>query len=301
MKLYECVVEDNKDPDYLGRVKLRVLGVHNPKLKDVKTEELPWSRCLHPLDQGNTFGTSTNIKVGTWGWCFSLNESDTEFLFIGTSKGVFNSVTTKDTDGDEIGFKDPSGQFPIRKGIPDNPLMYGEKLNPDITRDRVKVESFSEQKDTADKAVYPNNKVYEDYEGNIVEIDGTKGNPRIRIQHSSGARVEISTKGDITIQASDRGNLWIETPGIFALGADGNIIFEGDFKVVGSIECTGDISDKTGTLDSLRQQHDTNVSTFNSHTHLYNPGPGSPTPTVTPNSPETPDPKNKFVWSGTPL
>lgn len=300
MKLYECVVEDNKDPDYLGRVKIRVLGVHSPKLDDIKTDDLPWSRCLHPLDQGNTFGTSTNVKIGTFGWCFSLNDTDTEFLFIGTSKGIFNEVTTT-FDGSDVGFKDPNGKFPRRKGVADNPLMYGEKLNPDITRDRVRVDEFTEKDDTATDAKYPDNKVYEDYDGNIVEIDGTEGNPRIRIQHSSGARVEISKYGDITIQASNQGNLWVETPGLFALGADGNIIFEGDLKVVGSIESTGDISDKIGTLDSLRQQHDANVSTFNAHTHLYNPGSGSPTATIVPNSPETPDPKNKFVWSGSPL
>jgi len=300
MKLYECVVEDNKDPEYLGRVRLRVLGVHSPKLKDVKTNELPWSRCLHPLDQGNTFGTSTNIKVGTWGWCFSLNETDTEFLFIGTSKGIFNEVTTN-IEGEEVGFKDPDGKFPLRKGIPDNPLTYGKKLDPDITRNRVQVDSFTEGPDTASDSKYPDNKVYEDYEGNIIEVDGTKNNPRIRVQHSSGARIEISKKGDITIQASSQGNVWIETPGLFALGADGNIILKGDLKVVGSIEATVDISDKMGTLDSLRTQHDVNVIAFNSHTHLYNPGSGDPTPTVIPNAPESPDPKTKFVWSGTPL
>ena len=300
MKLYECVVEDNRDPEHLGRVRIRVLGVHSPNLEEVKTEELPWSRVLHPLDQGNTFGTSTNIKVGTWGWCFSLNSTDTEFLFIGTSKGIFNNIT-ETFDGNNIGFRDPSGEFPKRKNLADNPLTYGEKLTPDITRDRVRVSEFKEDSDTASNAKYPDNKVYEDYEGNIVEIDGTKGNPRIRVQHASGARIEISKDGDITIQASDKGNLWIETPGLFALGADGNIIFEGDLKVVGNVEVVGDISDKIGTLDSLRQAHDANVAAFNSHTHMYSPGSGTPTPTAPSNVPENPDPKVKFVWTGTPL
>ena len=300
MNLYECVVEDNKDPDYLGRVRLRVLGVHNPNIEEVKTEELPWSRVLHSLDQGNTFGTSTNIKIGTWGWCFSLNNTNTEFLFIGTSKGLFNE-TTQEVNGKAVGFRDPSGVFPKRKGIPDNPLTYGEKLSPDITRDRVQVDSFKEGDDTAKNAKYPDNKVYEDYEGNIIEVDGTEGNPRIRIQHSSGARIEMSNKGDITIQSSSNGNLWVETPGLFALGADGNIIFEGDLKVVGNIEVVGDVSDAVGTIDSLRQQFDNNVSTFNAHTHSYIPGSGSATPTAPPSSPESPDPKQKFVWSGKPL
>lgn len=300
MRLYECVVEDNRDPKHLGRVRLRVLGVHSPNRSEVKTEELPWSRVLHPLDQGNTFGSSTNIKIGTWGWCFSLNETDTEFLFIGTSKGMFNEVVTE-IDGEPIGFNDPNGKFPKRKGLADNPLTYGEKLNPDITRDRVQVETFREPEDTAGNAKYPDNKVYEDYEGNIVEIDGSEGNPRIRVQHASGARIEINKKGDITIQGSKTGNIWMNTPGLFALGADGNLIFQGDLKIVGNLQVVGDISDIQGTLNSLRTQFDANVAIFNAHTHLYNPGPSPAVPTPPPSVQEGPDPRIPFVWTGTPV
>jgi len=304
MKLLRCVVEDNKDPEHLARVRIRVQGVHDPKLKNVKTEELPWSESLNPLDAGNTLGSSTNIIVGTWGYCFSLNDSYTEFLFIGTTKGIFNEVPKTDTDGDEIGFRsqDEDYPFPVRMGQADNPLTYGQKLDPDITQPRVEVAEFKEEIDTADKATYPNNKVYEDHNGNIVEIDGTKENSRIRIQHSTGARVEISVDGDITIQASKNGNIWMDTPGLFAIGADGNLIIDNDVKITGSLEVgvditakdditssAGEVADKEGNMTSLRLAHDT-------HGHIGNLG--GPT-----TKPITPDPRTRtqdYSWIGTP-
>lgn len=302
MKLFRCVVEDNRDPLKLGRVRIRVLGVHNPKTKYVKTEELPWSESLGPIDAGNTLGSSTNILRGTWGWCLSLNDSFTEFLFLGTTKGIFKNLPTTDEDGDNIGFRDVLGKFPVRLNEPDNPLTYGKPLYPDITRDRVKVGDYVEPKDTSFESTYPDNKVYEDHNGNVLEVDGTPGNPRIRFQHSSGARIEINTKGDIILQSSKAGNIYQETPGLFALGADGNLIIECDVKVLGSVECTGELRDFEGNLSSLRAQHDANVeiqnqnvAAYNLHVHGTSPVPNN----IQIN--EIKDPKIKFVWVGTPL
>lgn len=296
MKLFRCVVEDNKDPEYLGRVRIRVQGVHSPKLSDIKTDELPWSEVMGPIDAGNTLGSSTNVLVGTWGYCMSLNDSFTEFVFMGTTKGIFKEVVSKIGE-DEIGFRDPDGVFPIRLNEPDNPLTYGKKQNPDITQDRVQVDTFIEPKDTAKNAVYPNNKVYEDHNGNIVEIDGTPDNSRIRIQHSTGARVEINTKGDVTIQASKTGNVYQQTPGLFSIGADGGLIIQGDVKINGSVEAAGEVSDLLGNLSSLRASHDANVALYNSHTHV-DPQGGAVAPTT---NVGLPDPLVKYIWSGSPL
>jgi len=297
MELFRCVVEDNKDPEHLGRVKIRVEGVHTKDLELVALTDMPWSDVLAPLDAGNTLGSSTNILIGTWGYCFNLNSTYTNFLFIGTTKGIF---TSKEVEG---GFRDPNGKFPVRLNEADNPLTYGKKLEPDITGDRVSRDGFTEEKDTAYLATYPNNKVYEDHNGNIVEIDGTPNNSRIRIQHSTGARVEISNDGDITIQASKDGNIWQETPGLFTVGADGNMVIDCDLKVTGSLEtgttitsgtditAKGDVADSLGNLSSLRD-------IYESHGHPYKAG---TTPSVSDAPPV--DPKERagdFNWVGTP-
>jgi len=286
--LHKCVIEDNNDPLKLGRVRLRVMGVHSAKLSDIATKDLPWSEVLNPVNSGGTLGPSVVSIVGAWGYCVSLNDTFTEFLLVGTVSGQFQQrPSVYDGDGDEMGFRDPAGAFPgDRLNYPTNPLAYGEKLKPDITQKRVKVDQFEEQKDTANKTVYPNNNVYEDAAGNIIEVDATDKNPRIRVQHSTGARFEISADGDVTIQASPDGNIWQETPGLFSIGADGNLIIGCDVKIVGSIEATGEVSDLEGNLSSLR-------STYEMHTHVDPQGGTTATPLPL-------DPRVKFVWVGNP-
>jgi hypothetical protein len=63
--LFRCVVEDNKDPEFLGRVKIRVIGIHSAKKIDITTENLPWSDVLQPPGQSNIIGGNTNIAIGT--------------------------------------------------------------------------------------------------------------------------------------------------------------------------------------------------------------------------------------------
>ena len=305
--LYRCVVEDNKDPKHLARVKMRVIGVHDKRLELVAVEDLPWSDVLNPIDAGNTLGSSTNVLIGTWGYCVPLNESLTEFLFIGTIKGGFaEKPPIADEDGNEIGFRDPSGTFPQRLNEPDNNLTYGKLQANDITQPRVQVDEFIEPNDTAQNAVYPSNKVYEDANGNIMEVDGTPTNPRFRFQHASGARIEINVDGDITLQSSPKGNIYQDTTGLFAVGADGNLIIDCDVKITGSLECGGEVADLEGNLSSLRSQHDINVGIWNSHTHTYVTSSLTPVLTTAPTNPvntpiiEEVDPRLRFVWVGKP-
>ena len=305
--IFRCVVEDNLDPLMLGRVRLRVQGVHSAKLKEVATADLPWSEVLSPIDSGNGLGSSTNILIGTWGFCTPLNESFSDFLMLGVSKGIIPEPPRTDTDGDSIGFRDASGTFPIENTRPGNPLENGGVNNENPISERVTVDEFTEDSDTSTAAVYPNNKVYQDLNGNLVEVDGTSGNSRIRIQHSSGARVEISVDGDITIQASATGNVWQETPGLFSIGADGNMIIEADLKVTGSIESGvgitaanditssgGEVTDNQGNLSSLRTAYD-------SHIHLQpdDSDGNKQSPTAIPTATDPLTRANDFTWEGT--
>lgn len=64
------IVEDNKnDPEFLGRVRVRVFGAHSPFLEDVPTEMLPWARILIPATYGGISGVGrspTGIEQGSW-------------------------------------------------------------------------------------------------------------------------------------------------------------------------------------------------------------------------------------------
>jgi len=303
--IFRCVVEDNKDPKFLGRVRIRVLGIHSANLDEVKTEELPWSDVLQSPGHSNIIGGNVNIPIGTWGYCVPLNETFTEFLMIGSIKGVIPEPDNS------IGFS--GSEIPVIPNEPTNPLEIPDGNHSKTQYTPITVDSFTEPENTANSVEYPYNKVYEDLSGNIIEIDSTKNNPRIRIQHSTGTRIDINTKGDVSIQATDTGNIWFETPGLYAIDADGNMIIEGDLKITGSLEVGVDISagsnivagaevaDSVGNLSSLRDENNINVQRFNAHTHIGNLG----VPTAVPDAPQDPDPETRQPewgpWQGSPV
>ena len=43
------VVEDRNDPMKLGRVRVRVLGIHTDDKTQIKTEDLPWAFPMQPI------------------------------------------------------------------------------------------------------------------------------------------------------------------------------------------------------------------------------------------------------------
>ena len=286
MEIFRCVVEDNNDPKHLGRVRLRVFGIHSKDLDSVKTEELPWSNTLGNVGNGNGFGISLNVINGSHGYCVNLNDSYTEFLFLGNVNKIFTDFPDK-----KYGFRDQNDTLPKRLNIGENPLTYGQKPDKNITMERIVIGNFKEDIDTSNKAEYPYNKVYEDLAGNIIEIDATKNNERIKVQHKTGARVEINKDGDITIQSAKNGNIFQQTEGLLAIGADGNIILKGDIKIIGNLEVTGELTDKNGNLSSLR-------NAFNNHIHTQ--GADSDGNAQVPTNKPAPDPNKKFIWNGKP-
>ena len=42
------IVEDIMDPLEMGRVRVRVFGMHSPYYKDIAVEDLPWAQVMVP-------------------------------------------------------------------------------------------------------------------------------------------------------------------------------------------------------------------------------------------------------------
>lgn len=53
------VVEDRKDPLYLGRVKVRCIGFHTDDKDEIPTDELPWAQVISPITSASISGIGT--------------------------------------------------------------------------------------------------------------------------------------------------------------------------------------------------------------------------------------------------
>ena len=65
MKMFHGVVEDRNDPLKIGRVRVRVFGVHTHNKHRIASADLPWSHVAMPI---------TTAGMGTLGNVHSLVE-----------------------------------------------------------------------------------------------------------------------------------------------------------------------------------------------------------------------------------
>ena len=115
---YTSVVEDRRDPLMLGRVRVRVVGLHTSDKTLLRTEDLPWASVLMPSNSASMNGigwSPTGIVPGTWVVVVFLDEYQQQPLVLGTIGGIpqtasakaisdiSNGVVTTDSDGDLVG------------------------------------------------------------------------------------------------------------------------------------------------------------------------------------------------------
>lgn len=209
---FQGVVEDNKDPRQLGRVRVRVFGDHSADFEDIKKEDLPWSIIMMPPGQASTngIGESPNgLEQGSFVFGFYQDGLNKQVPII---MGAWNGIPEKEGDP-SIGFHDPDSKYPMKSLLnePDtNRLARGEKgmfgKESEITkhkRDNLEKEIKTaqpgvtwEEPKTSYNTEYPLNKVWEfhyDDEkwGHALEFDSTKDYERIHLWHSSGTFMEI--------------------------------------------------------------------------------------------------------------
>ena len=108
------VVEDRDDPEKLGRVRVRCLGLHSDSLLDIPKSDLPWAHVMHPVTDPSMQGlgnTPTFLVEGTWVVGFFLDAVEKQQpLIIGSLPGKPTSVAdiTK-------GFNDTNAKYPSEK------------------------------------------------------------------------------------------------------------------------------------------------------------------------------------------
>jgi len=233
---FNGVVEDRQDPQKLGRLRVRCVGIHTDNKDDLPTSDLPWSQLIHPITSSGIsgLGSSPGFAVeGTWVFgYFRDGQSMQEPMIIGTLPG--KPVELADSSK---GFYDPNGVYPKYKDEVDtNRLATNDSNNPHLglelrkltrktgvptadfdlvpIQEHISTEITASDSDTWDQpaipynAVYPYNHVFESESGHITEIDDTKDNERLFTSHRTGTSQEIDKDGNqVNIIKGDHYNI----------------------------------------------------------------------------------------------
>jgi hypothetical protein len=221
-------IEDRNDPLKLGRVRVRVFNLHGDPAS-TPTESLHWWNVTLPTTSSseNQVGISpTGLQVGSVVWGFFADGYESQF-------GIVCGVLVGDGDVSVLAqgvnsiHKDPVGPEP----------------------------------ESAYRAQYPYNKVFQSESGHVVEIDDTPNFERLHTYHRSGTYSEIDHEGrrvnkivgdDFEIvqrgkQVWVQGNLNITVLGNATIKASLVTIDTPLTKFTGNIEVAGGISTGTGS------------------------------------------------------
>ena len=245
------VVEDRNDPEKVGRVRVRCLGLHTGDIEKISPDTLPWASVMMPVTAGGNSGVGVSshfLVEGTWVVGFFRDAHLQEPVIMGTLPGV-NTVDATATSTSVKGFKDqgverkpPSGPditYPTSKYTdkPDTNLLAQELVSSHESNSiKTASESWSTASGSASQpaskqsgAKYPYNHVLETESGHYIEFDDTKGNERIHIFHKKGTFIEIDPTGNVVIKTVGNvtnivaGNMDTYVKGNYTVSAVGNI------------------------------------------------------------------------------
>ena len=226
------VVEDRNDPKYLGRVRVRCLGLHTDDNIKLPTSDLPWAHPMNPITSATISGVGQSplgVVEGTWVVGFFQDGDEAQQpIIMGTLPGVpsyLSSATLNEKDDGTTeqtkGFLDPLGNYPKYENETDvNRLAVNDTENPhptltlrkadrdlavgvanvdatEVVDDQIAADDGGswDEPETTYAASYPNNHVYETEGGHIREYDDTIDAKRIHERHASGSGYEIFDDG----------------------------------------------------------------------------------------------------------
>jgi hypothetical protein len=250
-KWFVGVVEDRHDPEKVGRLRVRCLGVHTSNKDLLPTADLPWASCVLPTTSAGISGLGQSpsfIVEGAWVWGY-FRDGEQEPVVIGTLPG--RPIEAADTSK---GFYDPNGTYPKFINEPDTNRLAVNNVNkeaasltarksaritgvPTADFDAVGSNITASDTDTWSQpaisynAVYPYNHVFESESGHIKEYDDTANATRIHERHRSGTSYEFTHNGDrIDIITNDHYTLTSNNNKAYIQG-NSDITIDGRHKV----------------------------------------------------------------------
>lgn len=196
------VEQIDKDPEQLGRVKVRIFHEYDD---NVKTEDMPWAHVMLPATSesvegvGDTPGLSVGSKV--IGFFIDGNEKQIPMIL-----GSFPVFTNKDPNKHSLSWL-ARGKNVIQK------ILAPFEPKP------------------AYKAKYPWNRVITTKAGHVIELDDTPGSERLHVYHKSGTYIEINEKGRMVIKTQDESYDITNSSKTIYSGKDINLIAEKSIKL----------------------------------------------------------------------
>ena len=205
-KWFVGVVEDRHDPEKLGRLRVRCLGIHTSDKTKIATADLPWASVSLPTTASGISGLGQSpsfIVEGSWVWGYFRDGSDLlqELVIVGTlpgkpselgktASGFYDPNSRLDADGQPTGVSvypkemaEPdvnrlavnnpnkeAGSLTARKAarLENIPTADFDEISPNITASDT--DNWSQPSITYN-AVYPYNHVFESESGHIKEFD----------------------------------------------------------------------------------------------------------------------------------
>jgi phage baseplate assembly protein gpV len=258
-------VVDIIDPLKLGRIKVRIYGIHTDNVIDISDDDLPWAQVVAPITEGgtNAFGNNLGLLPGAQVFGVFLDGTDSQMPLILGSMPKYEDESVD--------------------SISTNPLATGTQTKP-YTPD-----STIGEPDDPYAAVYPNNLVYETSAGHVKEYDNTTDAERIRELHKSGTFYQIGPDGDLvthivrdryTVIASDDAlhvsgnvNVFIDEDATITVGGNTTLNTKNGSVTIDTPQTTmtGNLRVDGGVSVGNDVVTDAGIS-HNTHTHTDNPG-----------------------------
>ena len=250
---FECpffigTVEDNVDPTFNYRVKVRIDHLHP---ESVVTENLPWAARVDTAFMGVGDDQALNHaipEVGTQVLLLPVGHNINSLVYLGSLYKKTAQTPQNESYTDSFGIYMRDGQF---IGIEKIQKLFQMLFDGDINIDKVQNATIKIANNISVECKTVNVKVAE-----VVNVECNTAN----VKAAESSTVECKSA---TVKASD--SVTLDTP---------NTSCTGKLNVSGTIDAGGNITSKA---EVSANGGSVNLST---HTHTYNPGPGGPTPTT---------------------